>query len=55
MILGLGSSVYELIILRSYFPLMEARKVPVVDWFSKTAATGRANVRCAIGLPTAPP
>lgn len=40
-ILGLGSSVYELIILRSYFPLMEARRVPRVDWFSKTAETGR--------------
>ena len=40
-VLGLASSVYELIILRSYFPLMEARKVPKVDWFSKTADTGR--------------
>jgi hypothetical protein len=40
-ILGLASSVYELIILRSYFPLMEARKVPLAEWFSKTAETGR--------------
>lgn len=40
-ILGLASSVYEVIILRSYFPLMEARKVPVVEWFSKTAEAGR--------------
>lgn len=40
-VLGLASSVYELIILRTYFPLMEARKVPVVDWFSKTAETAR--------------
>ena len=38
---SLASSVYELIILRSYLPLMEARKVPVTDWFSKTAETGR--------------
>jgi hypothetical protein len=40
-ILGLGSSVYELVIARSYLPLMEARKVPVAEWFSKTAETGR--------------
>jgi hypothetical protein len=40
-VLGLASSAYELIILRSYFPLMEERKVPVVEWFTKTAATGR--------------
>jgi len=40
-ILGLASSVYEIIILRTYFPLMEARKVPVVEWFTKTAETGR--------------
>ncbi len=40
-ILGLASSAYELVILRVYFPLMEAKKVPVVEWFSKTAETGR--------------
>jgi len=40
-VLGLGSSVYEVILVRTYFPLMEARKVPAVDWFSKTAETGR--------------
>jgi hypothetical protein len=40
-VLGLGSSAYELILVRSYFPLMEARRVPVVEWFSKTAETGR--------------
>ncbi len=42
-VLGLASSVYEVIILRSYFPLMEARKVPVVEWFSKTADTGQRS------------
>ncbi len=40
-VLGLASSAYELLILRTYFPLMEARKVPVVAWFSNTADTGR--------------
>jgi hypothetical protein len=40
-VLGLASSVYELIILRTYLPLMEARKVPVAKWFSMTAATGQ--------------
>jgi hypothetical protein len=40
-VLGLASSAYELMILRTYFPLMEARRVPVVEWFSKTAETGR--------------
>ncbi len=40
-VLGLASSVYEVIILRSYFPLMEARRVPVVEWFTKTSETGR--------------
>jgi hypothetical protein len=41
LILGIGSSLYEIVILRAYFPLMEARKVPVAEWFSKTAETGR--------------
>ena len=40
-VLGLASSVYEVIILRTYFPLMEARKMPIVSWFSKTVETGR--------------
>jgi hypothetical protein len=40
-VLGLASSVYELIIVRTYLPLMEARRVPVAEWFSKTAETGR--------------
>jgi hypothetical protein len=40
-VLGLASSAYELVILRSYLPLMEARKVGVAEWFSKTAETGR--------------
>lgn len=42
-VLGLASSAYEVILLRSYLPLMEARKVPIADWFSKTAATGRRS------------
>jgi hypothetical protein len=42
-VLGLASSAYEVILLRSYLPLMEARKVPIADWFSKTAETGRRN------------
>jgi hypothetical protein len=42
-VLGLGSSVYELVILRAYVPLMEARKVPVAEFFGKTAETGRRS------------
>jgi hypothetical protein len=40
-VLGLASSVYGLLIMRLYLPLMEARKVPVAEWFSKSAKTGR--------------
>jgi len=40
-ILGLASSAYEIVLVRSYLPLMEAKKVNVAEWFSKTAETGR--------------
>ncbi len=40
-ILGIASSVYEVAILRVYFPLVDAKKVPVVTWFSPDADSGR--------------
>jgi len=42
-VLGLASSAYEIVLVRGYLPLMEARKVPVAAWFSKTADTGRRS------------
>ena len=39
--LGLASSVYELVILRSYMPLLDAGAVPIVTWFTNDRTAGR--------------
>jgi hypothetical protein len=40
-VLGLVSSVYELVILRTYIPLLDAGAVPIVTWFTHDRSAGR--------------